>query len=253
MYVYNKSFQQIILYIHNLFIISFSILKDAAGGPIKHSNGLCIFPKRNRTLLVWSSNCSIKNAMFLVSHDYPTRHIASGQYILPQSGNTSDPGTRFPLVLGDTHCEREPMKFRQEINGGLKYFYNVGPYEICLEFDLGPSEGSNVMFSETACLKEKPYSSLTYGKISLHIVVMISWSNSNKVYLYSYTLDYTIRIGSTPTFLYFDLYLYSAYAAHCVYIVIQEAHVTISDFQCGPANKKLEIKYKIYTYNANKR
>ena len=31
------------------------------------------------------------------------------------------------------------------------------------------------------------------------------------------TLDYTIRIGSTPTFLYFDLYLYSAYAAHCVY------------------------------------
>ena len=31
------------------------------------------------------------------------------------------------------------------------------------------------------------------------------------------TLDYTIRIGSTPTFLYFDLYLYSAYAAYYVY------------------------------------
>ena len=31
------------------------------------------------------------------------------------------------------------------------------------------------------------------------------------------TLDYTIRIGSTPTFLYFDLYLYSAYAAHFVH------------------------------------
>ena len=31
------------------------------------------------------------------------------------------------------------------------------------------------------------------------------------------TLDYTIRIGSTPTFLYFYLYLYSAYAAHYVY------------------------------------
>ena len=27
------------------------------------------------------------------------------------------------------------------------------------------------------------------------------------------TLDYTIRIASTSTFLYFDLYLYSAYAA----------------------------------------
>ena len=33
------------------------------------------------------------------------------------------------------------------------------------------------------------------------------------------TLDYTIRIGSIPTFLYFDLYLYSAYAAHFVYFI----------------------------------
>ena len=32
------------------------------------------------------------------------------------------------------------------------------------------------------------------------------------------TLDHTIRIGSTPTFLDFDLYFYSAYAAHYVYI-----------------------------------
>ena len=32
-------------------------------------------------------------------------------------------------------------------------------------------------------------------------------------------LNFTIRIGSTPTFLYFDLYLYSAYAAHYVYYV----------------------------------
>ena len=30
------------------------------------------------------------------------------------------------------------------------------------------------------------------------------------------TLDYTIRIDSTPTFPYFYLYLYSAYAAHYV-------------------------------------
>ena len=32
------------------------------------------------------------------------------------------------------------------------------------------------------------------------------------------TLDFTIRIGSTPTFLYFDSYLYSAYAAHYIYL-----------------------------------
>ena len=33
------------------------------------------------------------------------------------------------------------------------------------------------------------------------------------------TLDYTIRIGSTLTILYFDLYLYSAYAEHYVYFL----------------------------------
>ena len=32
------------------------------------------------------------------------------------------------------------------------------------------------------------------------------------------TLDHTNHIGSTQTFLYFDLYLYSAYAAHYVYL-----------------------------------
>ena len=33
------------------------------------------------------------------------------------------------------------------------------------------------------------------------------------------TLDYTIRIGSTPTILYFDFYLYSAYAAHVYFYI----------------------------------
>ena len=32
------------------------------------------------------------------------------------------------------------------------------------------------------------------------------------------TLDFTIRIDSTPTFFYFNLYLNTAYAAHCVYL-----------------------------------
>ena len=35
------------------------------------------------------------------------------------------------------------------------------------------------------------------------------------------TLDYIIRIGSTPTFLYFDLYLYCAYGAHYVYFTLK--------------------------------
>ena len=44
------------------------------------------------------------------------------------------------------------------------------------------------------------------------------------------TLDYTIRIGSIPTFLYFDLYPYSAYAAHFVFILgfIAWSHDSIS-------------------------
>ena len=34
------------------------------------------------------------------------------------------------------------------------------------------------------------------------------------------TLDFTLHIGSTSTFLYFDLYLNTAYAAHYVYFSI---------------------------------
>ena len=34
------------------------------------------------------------------------------------------------------------------------------------------------------------------------------------------TIEYTIRIGSTPIFLYFDLYLYTANTEHYVYIYI---------------------------------
>ena len=34
------------------------------------------------------------------------------------------------------------------------------------------------------------------------------------------TLGFAIRIGITPTFSYFDLYLYSAYAAHYVYFFL---------------------------------
>ena len=39
------------------------------------------------------------------------------------------------------------------------------------------------------------------------------------------TLDFTIRIGSTPTFLYFDLYLNTAYAAHYVYFTFLKTHI----------------------------
>ena len=49
------------------------------------------------------------------------------------------------------------------------------------------------------------------------------------------TLDYTIRIGSTQTFLYFDLYLYSAYVAHYVYYTV--AAVSVSPPPCQVQNR----------------
>ena len=34
------------------------------------------------------------------------------------------------------------------------------------------------------------------------------------------TLDFTLHIDSTPTFFYFNLYLNTAFAAHCVYFTM---------------------------------
>ena len=55
------------------------------------------------------------------------------------------------------------------------------------------------------------------------------------------TLDYTIRIGSTPTFLYFDLYLYSAYAAHFVYFLGLVPYIWISYI-----SSNVTLKWKPY-------
>ena len=54
------------------------------------------------------------------------------------------------------------------------------------------------------------------------------------------TLDYTIRIGSTPTFLYFNLYLYSAYAAHYVYYI---HYKYFSFYFLFKTASKINIKY----------
>ena len=54
------------------------------------------------------------------------------------------------------------------------------------------------------------------GEHSLRVARGDNWEQPNEGPMLE-TLDYTIHISSTPTFLYFDLYLYSAYAAHYVY------------------------------------
>ena len=58
--------------------------------------------------------------------------------------------------------------------------------------------------------------------VSHHILLYSSYFNKTAWFLSDEgqmleTLDNTIRIGSIPTILYFDLYLYSPYAAHYVY------------------------------------
>ena len=58
------------------------------------------------------------------------------------------------------------------------------------------------------------WSSLLY-KFTRFFIYFLLLSNEGPMLK---TLDYTIRIGSTPTFLYFDFYLYSAHAAHYVYL-----------------------------------
>ena len=66
-----------------------------------------------------------------------------------------------------------------------------------------------------------------YEKVGVLLIRIVKSNVSSVLFLFLSdegpmleTLDYTIRIGSTPTFLYFDLYLYSAYAAHCVYYTL---------------------------------
>ena len=70
-------------------------------------------------------------------------------------------------------------------------------------------------FSHLIALLAVTWSSLLY-KFTRFLIDFLFLSDEGPMLE---TLDYTIRIGSTPTFLYFDLYLYSAYgyAAHYVY------------------------------------
>ena len=68
------------------------------------------------------------------------------------------------------------------------------------------------------------------------------------------TLDYTIRIGSTQTFLYFDLYLYrlySVYAAHYIYFTYWFVNILLfrSIVYCiGSVFKSIQIKICLNTY-----
>ena len=63
------------------------------------------------------------------------------------------------------------------------------------------------------------------------------------------TLDYTIRIGSTPTILYFDFYLYSAYAAHYVYFNFGSGTIVVVKTVCN--NSKCPQKESVWYSQPN--
>ena len=70
----------IVIIINHLYILDY--------GPIRHSNGLCLNVKdgshNDGTPLIWSRDCTSRNAFFLVPHDLPPYHVASGKCVLPK-------------------------------------------------------------------------------------------------------------------------------------------------------------------------
>ena len=68
-----------------------------------------------------------------------------------------------------------------------------------------------------------------------------------------FTSDFTIRVGITPTFLYFDLYLNTAYAAHYVYFAKnikpyrdeQQSNNSVNNFVCYYELKINNIQLRI--------
>ena len=122
----------------------------------------------DKTLLVWSSNCFSKIAVFLVSHDYSTYHVASGKCIRPQNGKPSDPGDDGKLVLGSINCDKGFVRLRKRKNGNLVY-YTSASVDVCIgegPSSSEPKEGDPVIVSKPACTGVSKCQHLTYGKSS---------------------------------------------------------------------------------------
>ncbi|XP_046857047.1 uncharacterized protein LOC124450436 isoform X2 [Xenia sp. Carnegie-2017] len=101
-------------------------------GPIKHANGLCINVQGTQRL-IWSSDCTSRNAFFLLSYDYPPYHVTTGKCILPSNLKLADPGTRVELFLTESRfCGGHVGRYRPNKNGNLYYFHNDGLYKICI-------------------------------------------------------------------------------------------------------------------------
>ncbi|XP_028402410.1 uncharacterized protein LOC114525351 [Dendronephthya gigantea] len=123
-------------------------------GSIRHSNGLCINVKSDLNTLVWSRDCTSRNAFFLVSYDHPPFHLASGKCVLPPA-KFDNPEYFANLVLSRSkqHCNSQIVTFRSTTNGNLKYIYNKNPYEICIggKSIQEPHENENIFIQRSVC------------------------------------------------------------------------------------------------------
>ena len=145
-------------------------LGDATGGPIQHSNGLCILPKydtkTDQTLLVWSRDCFSQDANFLVPFGYSIYHINSRKCFFPKNNKPTDPGDTGKFVLGDkTECRR--LKFRPSEKNGYLNYYTSRFVGICIGVSWNynePVDGDEVMLSKEACTRTESCPRLSCGK-----------------------------------------------------------------------------------------
>ncbi|CAB4044857.1 Hypothetical predicted protein, partial [Paramuricea clavata] len=125
-------------------------------GPIQHSNGLCVNMKDGSDTLIWSTDCTSRNAFFLVSYDYPPYHVATGKCVLPRT-NLGDPGNANLFLRHGSVCRETSGRYRPTANDNLKYFQGDHEYKICLGSELligtewEPRENQRVSIQESVC------------------------------------------------------------------------------------------------------
>ncbi|XP_046857068.1 receptor-type tyrosine-protein phosphatase S-like isoform X1 [Xenia sp. Carnegie-2017] len=110
--------------------------KERVYGPIQHANGRCINVKDANTL-IWSHDCTSRDALFLVSFEYPPYHVATGKCVVPSSFAgiplaSSDPGTNVSLILLTKFCGGKIGRYQPTNNGNLEYYHGKTPYDICI-------------------------------------------------------------------------------------------------------------------------
>ncbi|XP_046857427.1 uncharacterized protein LOC124450809 isoform X2 [Xenia sp. Carnegie-2017] len=106
--------------------------KERDNSPIQHGNGLCVNVK-DASSLIWSRDCTSRNAFFLMSYDYPPHHLATGKCFLPFVTEDYKPGENVELILiNSKYCGGIFGRYRQTTNGNLEFYNGNSPYKLCI-------------------------------------------------------------------------------------------------------------------------